>query len=174
VDKNSELGAVGRAGALATRPVSTDDLDLVCRHREQMFRESNAPGRTEEILKTQTAHFRPWLATHLGDGSYFGYIVEDDGKPIAGIGLMIIEWPPGPSHPMQDKRGYVLNVFVEPSHRKQGIAKELMDRADREFAKRGVAFVVLHATKMGRLLYEQLGWSATSEMAKSLSQGDQK
>jgi len=159
--------------ALATRPVFADDLDLVCWHREQMFRESNAPGRTEELLKTQTAHFRPWLATRLGDGSYFGYIVEDDGKPIAGIGLMIIEWPPGPSHPTQDKRGYVLNVFVEPSHRKQGIAKALMDRADREFAKRGVAFVVLHATKMGRLLYEQLGWSGTSEMAKSLSQGDQ-
>ena len=71
-------------------------------------------------------------------------------------------------------RGYVLNVFVEPSHRKQGIARALMDRADREFASRGVAFAILHATKMGRPLYEQLGWSATSEMAKSLSAGDQK
>ena len=82
---------------------------------------------------------------------------------------MIIEWPPGPSHPTLDKRGNVLNVFVEPSHRKQGIAKALMHRADQEFAERGVAYAILHATKMGRPLYEQIGWSATSEMAKSLS-----
>ena len=159
---------------ISTRPVRVDDLDLVCEHRERMFRESNSPGRTEAILATQTAHFRPWLAMRLGKGSYFGYVVEDHGKPIAGIGLMVIDWPPGPSHPMHDKRGYVLNVFVEPSHRKQGIARALMDRADREFASRGVAFAILHATKMGRPLYEQLGWSATSEMAKSLSAGDQK
>ena len=156
---------------ISTRPIRADDLDLVCRHREQMFRESNAPGRTEAILATQTAHFRPLLATRLGDGSYFGYIVEDHGKPIAGIGLMTIDWPPGPAHPTQDRRGYVLNVFVD---RKQGIAKALMDRADRDFAERGVAYAMLHATRMGRPMYEQLGWSATSEMAKSLSQGDQK
>ena len=124
---------------ISTRPIRVDDVELVCRQREQMFRESDTPGRTEAILETQTAHFRPWLAKHLGDGSYFGYIVEDHGKPVAGIGLMIIEWPPGPSHPTQDRRGYVLNVFVEPSHRKQGIAKALMHRAEQEFAERGVA-----------------------------------
>jgi GNAT superfamily N-acetyltransferase len=154
---------------LRTRPVTVDDLELVCRHREQMFRESNAPGRTEAILKSQTEHFRPWLAERLKDASYFGWIVEDASEAVAGIGLMVIDWPPGPSHPTQDQRGYVLNVFVEASHRKRGIAKMLMEMADREFAQRGVAFLILHATRMGRPLYERLGWSATSEMAKSLS-----
>jgi GNAT superfamily N-acetyltransferase len=154
---------------LTTRPVRADDLELVCRQREQMFRESNAPGRTEDILKSQTEHFRPWLAARLKDASYFGWIVEDAGAPVAGIGLMVIDWPPGPAHPTQDRRGYVLNVFVEPSHRKRGIAKMLMEMADQEFARRGVAFLILHATRMGRPLYQQLGWSATSEMAKSLS-----
>ena len=154
---------------LTTRPVRADDLELVCRQREQMFRESNAPGRTEDILKNQTEHFRPWLAARLKDTSYFGWIVEDAGAPVAGIGLMVIDWPPGPAHPTQDRRGYVLNVFVEPSHRKRGIAKMLMEMADQEFARRGVAFLILHATRMGRPLYQQLGWSATSEMAKSLS-----
>ena len=139
-----------------------------------MFRASNAPDRTEDILKAMTAAFRVWLRPHLDDGSYFGFIVEDAGKEVAGIGLMMIDWPPHPSHPREDRRGYVLNVFVEPSHRKRGIAKALMDRADEEFAKHGVTYLVLHATKMGRPMYEQLGWSATSEMAKSLSRGDKK
>ncbi len=139
---------------LTTRPVTTDDLALICEQRERMFRESNTPGRTEDILTTQTTSFRNWLTPRLRDGSYFGYLVEDAGKPVAGIGLMLIDWPPGPSHPASDKRGYVLNVFVEPSHR-------------RDFATRGVNYAVLHSTRMGRPLYEKIGWTATNEMAKS-------
>jgi GNAT superfamily N-acetyltransferase len=154
--------------ALTTRPVTADDLELICEQRERLFRESNAPGRTEEVIVTQTAHFRPWLAQRLRDGSYFGCIVEEAGKAVAGIGLMVIDWPPGPSHPTSDNRGYVLNVFVEPSHRRQGLAARLMEMADQEFAARGVTYAILNATKMGRPLYEKIGWAATNEMAKTL------
>jgi GNAT superfamily N-acetyltransferase len=153
---------------LTARPVAPDDLELICDQRERMFRESNTPGRTEEIIKTQTAHYRAWLAQRLRDGSYFGYIVEEAGRSVAGIGLMLIDWPPGPAHPTHDKRGYVLNVFVEPSHRRQGLAAKLMELADGEFAKRGATYAVLNATRMGRPLYEKLGWAATNEMAKAL------
>ena len=151
---------------LTTRPVATDDLELICDQRERIFRESNTPGRTEDILSTQTAHFRSWLTPRLHDGSYFGYIVEEAGKPVAGIGLMLIDWPPSPSHPISDKRGYVLNVFVELSHRRQGLAAKLMALADRDFVARGVNYAVLHSTRMGRPLYEKIGWTATNEMAK--------
>lgn len=143
-------------------------MELICEHREKMFRESNAPGRTEEILQTQTAHFRKWLAPRLSDGTYFGYIMEEMEQPVAGIGLMLIDWPPHPSHPTEARRGYILNVFVEPAHRRKGLAKMLMDMADAEFKRRGVGFSALHATSMGRPLYEKLGWEAGREMTKSL------
>jgi predicted acetyltransferase len=82
--------------------------------------------------------------------------------------LVVIVWPPHPSHPAQDKRGYVLNVFVEPVYRKKGIAGDLMKRGERELAARGVSFAALHATRMGKPLYESMGWAASSEMTKSL------
>jgi ribosomal protein S18 acetylase RimI-like enzyme len=148
------------------RTLTPDDLDLICHHREAMFRES---GRDPALLQTMTAHFRPWLVPHLADGRYFGFIVSDGDKPIAGIGLMLIDWPPHPSHPEQDKRGYVLNVYVEPDYQKRGIAKRLMDRAEKEFRARGVAFAILHSTAMGRNLYAGQGWSGTTEMAKSMN-----
>ena len=151
-----------------TRPVRPDDLDLICRHREAMFRESNAPGRSDDMLRTMTASFRTWLAPRLQDGSYFGTIVEADGKPVAGIGLMLIDWPPHPSHPSEEKRGYVLNVYVEPAHRGRGLAKMLMLEGEAELARRGASFAILHATRMGRPLYEKIGWVQTSEMSKSL------
>jgi ribosomal protein S18 acetylase RimI-like enzyme len=153
---------------VTTRPVSLGDLDLICRHREEMFRASNAPGRSDEILRAMTASFRVWIEPRLRDGSYFGYIAEENGAAVAGIGLMIIDWPPHPLHPNEDKRGYVLNVFVEPSHRRRGLAKMLMDLGEAEIARRGVSFAILHATRMGRLLYEQTGWTQTAEMSKKM------
>jgi GNAT superfamily N-acetyltransferase len=154
---------------VTTRPVGPDDLDLVCRHREEMFRASNAPGRAEDDLRAMTAAFRQWLEPRLKDGRYFGYIAEIEGAAVAGIGLMIIDWPPHPSHPQEDKRGYVLNVFVEPTHRGRGLARMLMQLGEAEIGRRGVSFAILHATRMGRPLYEKIGWAQTSEMSKPMS-----
>jgi len=148
------------------RPLHTDDLELVCRHREEMFRDA---GRNEDVLIPMTEHFREWVRPRLQDGSYFGYVISDGGAPVAGIGLMLIDWPPHPLHPTQDKRGYVLNVFVEPGYRNRGLARELMNLADAEFARRGVSYAVLHATEKGKPLYQRLGWDRTAEMAKALN-----
>jgi ribosomal protein S18 acetylase RimI-like enzyme len=147
------------------RALEEADLELVCRHREQMFREA---GRDEAVLQTMTAQFREWLRPRLRDRTYFGYLLCEAGEPVAGIGLMLIDWPPHPSHPVSDRRGYVLNVFVEPAFRRRGLARDLMQLAEADFAKRGVQYAVLHATESGRDLYACLGWSATTEMAKPI------
>jgi len=147
------------------RPVGSGDIDRICRHREQMFREA---GRTETELAAMASPFRLWLAPRLADGTYFGFIAEEAGKDVGGVGLMEIDWPPHPSHPADARRGYVLNVFVEKAWRRRGIARTLMEEADREFGRRGLTYAVLHATSTGRPLYEKRGWTATSEMAKQL------
>ena len=147
------------------RPLGTSDLDLICRHREEMFRDA---GRDDHVLALMTEHFREWVKPRLLDGSYFGYVMLDEGAPVAGIGLMLIEWPPHPEHPTHEKRGYVLNVFVEPGYRRQGLAAELMKLAEADLVRRGVSYAVLHATEKGKPLYQGLGWNGTTEMAKAL------
>lgn len=148
------------------RKIGPDDIDLVCRHREAMFQEA---GFAAETLRTMTQHFREWLRPRLIDGSYFGFVLMDERKPVAGVGLMMLDWPPHPAHPTQDKRGYVLNVYVDPAHRRRGLARQLMVLAEAEFAQRGATFVILHATQAGRPLYEQGGWRQTSEMSKAIT-----
>ena len=147
------------------RALDVGDLELVCRHREEMFRDA---GSDDAVLLPMTEHFRIWVKPRLLDGSYFGYAMLDGGVPVAGIGLMLIDWPPHPSHPTQDKRGYVLNVFVEPAYRKRGLARELMRLAEAEFARRGVGYAILHTTAKGRPLYQDEGWAGTTEMAKAV------
>lgn len=147
------------------RPLTPDDLDLVCHHRAAMFADA---GRSAEVLEAMAAPFRAWLTPRLADGSYFGFVAMEEGAAVAGIGLMAIDWPPHPMHPDDDRRGYVLNLYVEPAARRRGIAGLLMAEAERAFRERGISYLILHATAAGRPLYEQSGWASTTEMAKPL------
>ncbi len=153
--------------ALAFRPVRASDVDLIARQRRDMFA---ANGRPDELLDPMVVAFRAWLAPRLASGDYFGWIAEDAaGEPVAGLGMMAIDWGPHPLHPRQDKRGYITNVFVEPHLRGAGVARALMAKATEEGRRRGLDLMVLHASTMGRPLYEQLGWQAGSEMTLSLA-----
>lgn len=147
------------------RPIEPGDLDIICRHRHVMFVES---GRPAEILAAMAVPFRTWLAPKLADGSYFGWMALAGQEIIGGLGMMILDFPPHPNHPEEDRRGYILNVYVEPAYRGKGLAKRLMAEADAEAERRGLRYLILHATQMGRPLYEGLGWDATPEMAKPL------
>jgi len=152
--------------SLGVRAVEPDDLELVCHHREEMFRDA---GAEEELLKVMTENFRRWLHPRLEDGSYFGFILSHDGEPAGGVGLMLIDWPPHPLHPTTDRRGYVLNLYVHPEHRRNGLGRRLMELAEEELRRRGVELLVLHATEKGRPLYAQLGWVAgTAEMIRQI------
>jgi len=148
------------------RPIEPDDLERICRHREAMFLEA---GFAPDTLRTMTRHFRDWLRPRLADDTYFGLLALDDGRAVAGVGLMLIDWPPHPAHPDHDKRGYVLNVYVEPTHRRRGLARQLMALGEDELARRGATFTILHATEAGRPLYQQEGWRQTSEMSKVIA-----
>jgi GNAT superfamily N-acetyltransferase len=145
------------------RPISAHDLDLICSHRELMFQEA---GRAQADLDLMTESFCTWLEPRLADGRYFGFIAEEDGFAIGGVGLMVIDWPPHPNHPTDDRRGYVLNLFVMPDWRGEGVAKRLMAAAESAFIERGIVYAILHATEAGRPLYERTGWARTTEMGK--------
>ncbi|WP_374207710.1 hypothetical protein [Bradyrhizobium sp. 190] len=45
------------------------------------------------------------------------------------------------------------------------MAKRLMALAEGRARELGVGYAILHATRQGRPLYENLGWQPTSEMA---------
>ena len=147
------------------RPAGPADLDLICRQRREMFLDA---GRTGAVLDEMAGPFRDWLARKLASGDYLGWIVEADGAPVGGVGMQVIDWAPGPNHPTQDRRGYILNVFVEPEHRGRGLADRLMQIAEDEGRGRGLDFMTLNATEKGRPLYARRGWAAGNEMRLSL------
>jgi len=147
---------------LTTRPATLDDAALITTHRRAMFAEI---GKSKpEALDTMSLHFRPWVERMIVAGKYVGWIVEDGGKPVASAGFFELEWPPHPLDPAGEARGYLLNFWVEPSHRRRGLARELVKMAIAESRRRGFRVSTLHASDAGRPVYESVGFRGSGEM----------
>jgi len=99
-----------------TRPATPADAATITRHRHRMF--VDAGRQDSQALRTMSARFEPWVRQMLADQKYFGWLTVDtnaagEEKIVAGAGLLLLDWPP---HPLDlgDKRGYLLNAYVEP------------------------------------------------------------
>lgn len=145
----------------AVRRLGLEDREWICRQRSEMYREA---GRPVEEIEAAREPFRRWLERKLADGTYVGFGAEAEGRLIAGAGLIVIDWPPHPLHPYESRRGYLLNVFVEPAFRGQGLAKMVVLAIEAEARSMGIGYMTLHASDAGRPVYERLGWVATDEM----------
>jgi GNAT superfamily N-acetyltransferase len=147
---------------LATRTATPTDAPLLTAHRQAMFAEMGKV--TDDALATMSLHFEPWVRRMIEEGKYIGWIIESDGHPVASAGLFLLEWPPHPLDPSNGHRGYLLNMYVDPVHRRQGLAKNLVQLCLNETRRRGIRVAALHASEAGRPLYSAVGFSSTNEM----------
>jgi ribosomal protein S18 acetylase RimI-like enzyme len=150
------------AGMYQIRAATPADAAVITHHRRRMF--VDAGRQDNRILDVMAEHFKPWVEKRLGDGRYLGWLTTEGGKVIAGAGLMVLDWPPHPLDPRQDKRGYMLNVYVEPEHRRKKLASELIDGVLAEARRQKIRVVALHSTDAGKPLYESNGFRPTNEM----------
>ena len=99
----------------------------------------------------------------------FGLIVEArDGRP-AGSGVV---WrqpsQPRPGKLARPRMPYILSMFTEPEFRGQGVASRLVEAMIDWATHRGYRRIVLHASPMGRPVYERLGFVNGTEMRLDL------
>jgi ribosomal protein S18 acetylase RimI-like enzyme len=124
----------------------------------------DAGSQDGRLLDVMAEHFQSWVEARLADGRYLGWLTNANGKVVAGAGLIVLDWPPHLLDPWQDKRGYLLNLYVEPEHRRKKLASQLIELALAETRKQKIRVVALHATDEGRPLYESNGFRETNEM----------
>ena len=73
--------------------------------------------------------------------------------------MLLWSRPPRP-HDRGTLDGYIVNMYVDPEHRGNGIGRRLLDACLAAADEFGVGRVFLHATDDGRPLYEASGFVA--------------
>jgi ribosomal protein S18 acetylase RimI-like enzyme len=147
---------------LETRTATAADAATITHHRHRMF--VDAGRRDTPVHRVMSQNFEPWVLQMISEGKYLGWLTEDDGKVVAGAGLLLLDWPPHPLDPHSTQRGYLLNVYVEPEYRRRKLASHLIEYVLAEARRRKIRVVALHSTDEGRPLYESNGFRQTNEM----------
>jgi GNAT superfamily N-acetyltransferase len=144
------------------RRATADDADTIVAHRRAMF--SAMRYRDEQALDAMCEAFRPWLIRMMHSGEYLTWFaISEDGSVAAGLGLWLMDWPPHMIGPGA-RRANILNVYTSPEHRRQGLARRLMETSLEWCRAHGIRAVILHSSEEGRPLYQSLGFRPTNEM----------
>lgn len=125
---------------------------------------------TEEGLKRMAEAFRNQLRGWLVTGQCRGLVLEDEGRVVASLLLLLKETVPTPISPLA-VRGYLFNVYTDPSHRRRGLAARLTDAALDLARDLGIEIMELHASLEAEGLYQRMGFVPTSEMRLVMSSG---
>jgi len=153
------------AGA-AIRAATPADLEAILHHRRRMCEDMG--HRDAAVLDAMVADCRGRLRRWLEEGVYRGWLVEREGAVVAGGGIIVSAWLPNAADP-QDRRATILNVYTEPAHRRQGLARALMEEMLRWCREQGFRAVTLDASDDGRALYESMGFRPTPQMRLDLT-----
>ena len=100
---------------------------------------------------------REYFQKALRENNYLGYVGFLGNEVCCGAGVLIYLLPPF-SHPLARKCGHVLNFFVYPQFRRQGIGDQLIQYIIDDTARDGFARLVLNATEAGERVYRKRGF----------------
>lgn len=147
------------------RTTTIDDIEPIIHHRNRMFADMDV-GTVDSRTQMDLA-FEPWLREEITNGHYLGWFACEGNLVLAGAGIWFIN-----SAPVADgfagRLPYLLNVYTEPSHRKQGLARKLVNQSIAYCREHSYPKIRLHASIYGRSLYKQLGFVDNNEMQLKL------
>jgi GNAT superfamily N-acetyltransferase len=100
---------------------------------------------------------------------YKAFVAEvDDGVVGSASCQLYTGLYPNVFIPEYRKYGYIWGIYVEPSYRRQGIAKQLTSATVNYFKAVGCTRAVLNASRLGKPVYESLGFSSSNAMQLDL------
>jgi len=138
------------------RVATLDDLDALVHHRIAMFQDMGVPLDPVAV----DAAFRPWLREMMPKGVYRAWVVESGSRVIAGGGITILPWPPGPRY-FSGRLAFVYNVYTEPDHRHRGLGRMVMEAIHAWCREERIGSLALNASRFGQSMYESLGYAVT-------------
>jgi GNAT superfamily N-acetyltransferase len=116
-------------------------------------------GAVPDWKERLSEHFR----RQMKGGHMQWFVAEADGR-IVGTAMATLS--SGRSNILLDLQAMLAGVYVLREYRGRGIARELTERSIAWCKDRGCVRIRLNASKMGRPLYESLGFVPATEMMR--------
>jgi GNAT superfamily N-acetyltransferase len=150
---------------ITIREATLNDVPEILRHRHGMYEDMGY--QDPEALAGMVSTSETYMTYALAERSCRAWLALAAGRVVGGGAVVVSPWP---SHPydQQCRRATILNVYVYPEFRRQGIARRLMQAMIEWCRKEGFVFIALHASQDGRALYESLGFESSNEMRLEL------
>ncbi len=105
----------------------------------------------------------------MREGTYRAWVVEaNDHSIVAGGGITIIPWPPGPQY-LGGRLAFLYNLFTERDHRTRGLGRLVMHTIHAWCREDGITTIALNASRFGKPLYEALGYTVSPSPMMFLS-----
>lgn len=143
--------------SITIRPAVSSDAPVLSLFRYQMFADMK-PQEDLSADKERVIHdSEAWYSQDLARPEHYSLIAEIHGDPVA-CGTILFELRPPSVHFHTNLAGYILNIYVKPPYRGRKIARGIMEELMNEARRRGAVRVGLHASGLGRPLYEKLGF----------------
>jgi GNAT superfamily N-acetyltransferase len=119
----------------------------------------------ENLLPNAKIEVLSFIQNAREQHSYQAFVAEVDQTIVGSAGSQLF----GGLYPMlfqpsYRKIGYIWGVYVEPDYRHQGIGRSLTQMNLDYLQTIGCTRAILHASPLGRPVYEQLGFQPNNEM----------
>lgn len=146
------------------RVATPEDDILIAQQFYQLWLDNNvAPSSLQPNWEEITLEF---IDRARQDLNYRAFLAEVEGRAIASISCQLFAGLyPGVLSADYRKYGYIWNVFVEESYRNRGIATQLMQVTIDYLKSLNCTKIILHATPMGKPVYERLEFVSSNEMS---------
>jgi GNAT superfamily N-acetyltransferase len=146
---------------LAFRRAGIQDLEVYLSLRMAMLAELGMlppESQRTQLLQANRSYFQE----NLSKETYLAWLAESRGETVAIGGLLLFYRPPNGEN-MTGLEGYVMNMYTLPGWRGRGIATRLMQIIIEEMRIRQAGRLWLHATPMGRPVYQSNGFTPVNQ-----------
>lgn len=132
------------------------DIDTLTQMRIHVLRAANKLSASVDMSAVEQETYN-YYKEALPSNEHIAYLVLDSKEVVGTGGVSFYKVMPT-YHNVTGTKAYIMNMYTHPNYRRNGIAFKTLGLLVSEAKARGVSFISLEATDMGKPLYEKFGF----------------
>lgn len=139
------------------REATIGDIPLLVNSRMDLLRSANGLEPQADLSNIER-ELTEYYIKAISSGEHYAVLAFRENIFVGTGGICFYSVLPTYHNPTGNK-AYIINMFTKPEYRGQGIATEILDRLVKQSFSKGVRFISLEATTLGKSLYEKYGFA---------------